>query len=68
MYYLMSSWYKTGHVLVIDMEDGRNRQPWFVLASEWPTDDDRIIEDNFITYAPKEVPFQRLQPVWCSFG
>lgn len=51
------SWYKTGHVLVIDMELGRNRQPWFVLASEWPTDDDKIIEDNLITYAPKEVPF-----------
>ena len=51
------SWYKTGHVLVIDMEAGRDRQPWFVLASEWPTDEDKIIEDNFITYAPKEVLF-----------
>ena len=44
------SWYKTGHVLVIDMEEGRNRHSWFVLASEWPTDDDKIIEGNFVTY------------------
>lgn len=31
-------WARTGHVLGIDMDDehGRDRHPWFVLASEWP--------------------------------
>ena len=27
---------RTGHVLVMDMEPGRERHPWVVLASEWP--------------------------------
>ncbi|CAO1600915.1 hypothetical protein XANCAGTX0491_004587 [Xanthoria calcicola] len=33
-------WTKTGHVLVIDMDDRdvRHRHPWLVLAKEWPTD------------------------------
>ena len=33
-------WRKTGHVLVIDMDDRsmRHREPWLVLASEWPAD------------------------------
>ncbi|KAL8684991.1 MAG: hypothetical protein Q9218_008034 [Villophora microphyllina] len=46
-------WRKTGHVLVIDMDDRaiRHRHPWFVLASEWPTDIQDIADDNFTTYA-----------------
>lgn len=31
-------WIETGHVLVIDMEPGRDRQPWIVLAERWPED------------------------------
>ncbi|KAL8908267.1 MAG: hypothetical protein Q9207_000888 [Kuettlingeria erythrocarpa] len=33
-------WRKTGHVLVMDMDDRevRHRQPWLVLAYQWPTD------------------------------
>ncbi|KAL6713710.1 hypothetical protein ACLMJK_009175 [Lecanora helva] len=30
--------YKTGHVLVIDLEPGRNLNPWIVLASKYPCD------------------------------
>ncbi|KAI4273513.1 MAG: hypothetical protein LQ337_004564 [Flavoplaca oasis] len=30
-----SGWDETGHVLVLDMGVGRNRQPWIILASEW---------------------------------
>lgn len=31
-------WTTTGHALVVDMEPGRDRQPWIVLASKWPED------------------------------
>lgn len=36
-------WLKTGHILVMDMDDRsvRHRHLWFVLASEWPTDGER---------------------------
>ncbi|KAL8950108.1 MAG: hypothetical protein Q9222_003835 [Ikaeria aurantiellina] len=33
-------WIRTGHVLVIDVEKGRERHPWIILASEWETDED----------------------------
>ncbi|KAL8657348.1 MAG: hypothetical protein Q9226_001997 [Calogaya cf. arnoldii] len=30
-----SGWVETGHVLVIDMGEGRNRHPWIILTNEW---------------------------------
>ena len=45
------AWRKTGHVLVMDMGEkaARDRQPWFVLASEWPTDDQDEAPDRTFT-------------------
>lgn len=50
-------WEKTGHVLVIEMDDRavRHRQPWLVLASEWPTDGDETPESGSTLYARDEV-------------
>ncbi|KAL8733562.1 MAG: hypothetical protein Q9166_001970 [cf. Caloplaca sp. 2 TL-2023] len=50
-------WEKTGHVLVIDMDDRavRHRQPWLILASEWPTDGDETVEGTFTHYAEEDV-------------
>jgi hypothetical protein len=50
-------WTKTGHVLVMDMDDRklRHRQPWFVLASEWPTDGEETQDGDFTFYAQKRV-------------
>ncbi|KAL8652350.1 MAG: hypothetical protein Q9226_004311 [Calogaya cf. arnoldii] len=50
-------WKKTGHVLVIDMDDRdiRQRQPWLVLASEWPTDGTETSEGKFTIQAEKTV-------------
>ena len=31
-------WKRTGHVLVMDMDEGRERHPWIVLAAEWHDD------------------------------
>jgi len=48
------SWNKTGHALVMDMDKGRDRHPWLVLASHWPSE----FEDahgKFTTYAEKQV-------------
>ncbi|KAL8966599.1 MAG: hypothetical protein Q9197_005891 [Variospora fuerteventurae] len=41
------SWTRTGHVLVMDMDDKaiRHRQPWLVLSPEWPRDADDVIDD-----------------------
>ena len=36
-------WEKTGHVLVLDADHGRNSHPWIVLASEWDTDDEALL-------------------------
>lgn len=49
-------WNKTRHVLVNDMDDRnvRQRQPWLVLASEWPTDDAEAPDGGF-TYAEETV-------------
>lgn len=51
--------------MVMDMDPGRLRQPWFVMASEWPTDDGEIakegdedemdIEEMYTWYADKRV-------------
>ena len=49
-----NSWRKTGHVLVMDMDEGRDHHPWFVLASEWPSEIEDA-EGGFITYAEKKV-------------
>ena len=47
------SWFRTGHVLVIDME-GRGRQPWLVLASHWPADEETS-DGSFVLHAQKKV-------------
>lgn len=48
------SWSKTGHALVMDMDEGRNRHPWIVLASHWPSEFEDA-EGNFTTYAEEKV-------------
>ncbi|KAI4281670.1 MAG: hypothetical protein L6R38_003513 [Xanthoria sp. 2 TBL-2021] len=50
-------WQKTGHVMVIDMDDRnvRHRQPWLVLASEWPADGQDLPDGGFSFYAPETV-------------
>ncbi|KAL8748416.1 MAG: hypothetical protein Q9184_007319 [Pyrenodesmia sp. 2 TL-2023] len=50
-------WDKTGHVLVIDMDDRdvRHRHPWLILASEWPTDGEETEEGSFMIHAEEEV-------------
>ncbi|KAL8922449.1 MAG: hypothetical protein Q9208_005171 [Pyrenodesmia sp. 3 TL-2023] len=50
-------WDKTGHVLVIDMDDRdvRHRHPWLILASEWPTDGEETEEGDFMIHADEEI-------------
>jgi len=48
------SWNKIGHALVMDMDEGRGRHPWFVLASHWPSEFEDA-DGNFTTYAEKKV-------------
>ena len=48
------SWYKTGHALVLDMENGRDHQPWIVLASHWPVNNENH-EGSFMVHADKRV-------------
>ncbi|KAI4251406.1 MAG: hypothetical protein L6R42_008402 [Xanthoria sp. 1 TBL-2021] len=50
-------WQKAGHVMVIDMDDRnvRHRQPWLVLASEWPADGQDLPDGGFSFYAPETV-------------
>lgn len=50
-------WKRTGHVLVMDMDDRevRHRQPWFVLASEWPSDGEETAEGDFVIHAEETV-------------
>ncbi|KAL8877661.1 MAG: hypothetical protein Q9198_004364, partial [Flavoplaca austrocitrina] len=42
-------WKRTGHVMVIDMDDRdiRQRQPWLILAPEWPTDGVEMPDGTF---------------------
>jgi len=50
------NWRKTGHALVMDMDEGRDRHPWFVLASEWPNDSGDVPYDgDDKIYAEKRV-------------
>ncbi|KAK4693810.1 hypothetical protein P7C71_g3653, partial [Lecanoromycetidae sp. Uapishka_2] len=48
------SWEKTGHVLVMDRDLGRDRHPWIVLAHEWPIADEGPSED-FKFHVPRKV-------------
>ncbi|KAI4207458.1 MAG: hypothetical protein LQ346_000587 [Caloplaca aetnensis] len=50
-------WEKTGHVLVMDMDDRavRHRHPWLILASEWPTDGEETEDGGFMIHAEEEV-------------
>ncbi len=48
------SWARTGHVLVMDMDVGRDRHPWFVLASEWPAEFEDV-NGGFTTHAEARV-------------
>ncbi|KAL8815147.1 MAG: hypothetical protein Q9191_008487, partial [Dirinaria sp. TL-2023a] len=48
------SWTRTGHVLVMDMDLGREHHPWFVLASRWPSDIDNA-NGEFTAYAEEKV-------------
>lgn len=50
-------WTKTGHVLVIDMDDRdvRHRHPWLVLATEWPTDGVNAQVGGFIMHVEEKV-------------
>ncbi|KAG6986715.1 hypothetical protein G7Y79_00073g098140 [Physcia stellaris] len=52
-------WRKTGHVLVMDMDDRkyRKRQPWLVLAPAWPTDGYETATGEFTHRAPHTVVF-----------
>jgi len=47
-------WVRTGHVLVMDMDVGRGRHPWFVLASEWPAEFEDV-DGGFTIYAEARV-------------
>ncbi|KAL8949649.1 MAG: hypothetical protein Q9222_004250 [Ikaeria aurantiellina] len=48
---------KTGHLLVVDMDDRsvRRRSPWIILASEWPTDGEETPAGSFTWSAEKTV-------------
>ena len=52
-----NQWRRTGHVLVMDMDDReiRHRQPWFILATSWPGYHDGTIDGDFYDYAAKSV-------------
>ncbi|MCJ1336730.1 hypothetical protein MMC09_002008 [Bachmanniomyces sp. S44760] len=49
----LDNWERTGHALVMDMDEGRQRHPWIVLASSWS--DDREGCENETVYAQEEV-------------
>ena len=48
-------WHKTGHALVVELEPGRDRNPWIVLAYEWPNDGEETCDDDYMGYAPQVV-------------
>lgn len=48
----LHGWNRTGHVLVIDMDEGRNRHPWIILASAWQVENEYSSET---VRAPKNV-------------
>ena len=49
------SWTRTGHVLAVDMDVTRKHHPWFILASEWPSDLEDA-EGGFMVSVPQTVP------------
>ena len=48
-------WHKTGHALVVDLEPGRERNPWIVLAKKWPNDGEDTFDGDYMEYAPEAV-------------
>ena len=48
-------WHKTGHALVVDLEPGRERNPWIVLAKQWPNDGEDTFDGDYMEYAPEVV-------------
>lgn len=40
------NWKKTGHVLVIDADEGRHHRSWFILAYEWETDEEHYPDEG----------------------
>lgn len=66
--YSEGQWGKTGHVLVMDMGDkrARDRHPWFVLVSEWPTDGEETAEGTF-TYRAEERIYRDDDTEWGVF-
>lgn len=52
-----NDWIRTGHVLVIDMDDTPNkkRHPWFLLASQWYDDHGLSPNENRTIYAEQFV-------------
>lgn len=49
------AWECTGHVLVMDMERGRDHHPWIVLASEWHDLIGEGKNGDGMCYAPRQV-------------
>ncbi len=50
-----NDWRKTGHALVIDMEPGRDLNPWIVLTSHYPNDGQPTADGDDTVYVPEEV-------------
>ena len=48
-------WHKTGHALVVNLEPGRERNPWIVLASTWPNDGQDTFDGDYMEFAPEVV-------------
>jgi len=48
------TWARTRHVLVKDVDVGRDRHPWFVQASGWPSEFENV-NGGFTTYAEARV-------------
>lgn len=46
---------KTGHALVVDLEPGRDRNPWIVLAYHWPHEGEPSWDGECENYAPETV-------------
>ena len=49
------AWECTGHVMVMDMERGRDHHPWIILASEWPDLIGEGTNGDGMCYAPRHV-------------
>lgn len=48
-------WKKTGHVLVIDADENRNKHPWFVLAHEWEEENEVPDFDDVVLRPEKKI-------------